>query len=89
VAAVDLALLGVVIAMVASMPGIPDDLLTTALIGLPSLYFAQLVLGAVLLAVPAKRRLGKGLLLGGLLFVGIGILAVGGFCLVMFAGSGF
>jgi hypothetical protein len=89
VAAVDLALLGVVVAMVASMPGIPDDLLTAALIGLPALYFAQLVIGAVMLAVPAKRRLGKGLLLGGLLFVGVTILAVGGFCLVMFAGSGF
>jgi peptidoglycan/LPS O-acetylase OafA/YrhL len=85
VAVVDLALLGVVVAMVLSMPGIPDDLLTAALLGLPALYFAQFVAGAVMLSLPARRRLGKGLLLGGLLFVGVGILAVGGFCLFIFS----
>jgi hypothetical protein len=85
VAAVDLVLLGAVIAMAASMPGLPDDLLTAAFLILPALYFVQLVAGAVMLALPARRRLGKGLLLGGLLFVGVGILAVGGFCLFIFS----
>lgn len=85
VAAVDLALLGVVVALVLSMPGSSDELLTAVFIGLPVLYCAQFIAALVMLSVPAKRRLGRGLLFGFLLFVGVMILAVGGFCLVMLA----
>lgn len=85
VAAVDLALLGVVVALVLSMPGSSDELLTAVFLGLPALYLAQFVTGLVMLFVPAKRLLGRGLLFGVLLFVGVTILAVGGFCLVMLA----
>lgn len=89
VAAVDLALLGLAVALVLSMPGFDDAVVTAALLGLPALYFVQLVTGLVMLFLPAKHRLGKGLLLGGLLFVGVTILAVGGFCLVILANDGF
>lgn len=83
VAAVDLAILGVVVAVFFSMPEIPDSWVAAVFFGLPALGFAQLVSGAVMLAFPERRRLGKGLLFGGLLFVGLVILAVGGFCLVI------
>jgi peptidoglycan/LPS O-acetylase OafA/YrhL len=87
VAVVDLTLLGVVVAML--FPGPSEPLLTILLAGLPALYLIQFVAGAVMLALPARRRLGKGLLLGGLLFIGVGILALGGLYLVIFANEGF
>ncbi|HSF43229.1 MAG TPA: hypothetical protein VLT87_25740 [Thermoanaerobaculia bacterium] len=85
VAAVDLALLGIVFLVSISLENLPDFAIATVLFSLPTLCLAELVGGAVLLAFPAKRRLGKGLLFGGLLFVGVTILAVGGFCLFIFS----
>jgi hypothetical protein len=54
-----------------------------ALLGIipPLLYVGELIGGLVLLATGGNRRLGKGLLFGLALFVGVSILAVGGLCL--------
>ena len=85
VAAVDLAVLGVIVALAFLEPNLPDFFVGVVVFGLPVLCLAEIVGGAVMLAFPEKRPLGRGLLFGGLLFVGVMILAVGGFCLVMFA----
>lgn len=89
VAAVDLALLGVTFLLFMSLQHLPDFALAVIGLSVPVLCLAEIVGGAVMLAFPAKRRLGKGLLFGGLLFVGVTILAVGGFCLLILANNGF
>jgi hypothetical protein len=89
VAALDLAYLGVTFFVFISQQALPEFILSIIGLSIPVLLLAEIVGGAVLLAFPAKRRLGKGLLFGGLLFVGVTILAVGGFCLVMLASGGF
>lgn len=85
VVAADLAVLGLLVALAFAEPNLPDFLIGVAVFALPVLCLAEIAGGAVMLAFPAKRRLGRGLLFGGLLFVGVMILAVGGFCLVMLA----
>lgn len=52
-------------------------------------YLGELIAGIVLLSTGSNRRLGKGLLFGLALFVGVGILAVGGLCLFFIASADF
>ena len=89
VAAVDLAYLGITFFAFISQQSLPDFILSAIGFSIPVLLLAEIVGGAVMLAFPNKRRLGKGLLFGGLLFIGVMILVVGGFCLVILANDGF
>lgn len=86
VAAVNLALLGVSFLLsISSLQDLPEFAIATIILNVPVLCLAEIVGGAVMMAFPVKRRLGKGLLFGSLLFIGVTILAVGGFCLVLLA----
>ena len=89
VAAVDLALLGVSFLVAIGAHSLPYPVLVAIGFSLPVLCVAEIVGGAVMLAFPGARRTGKGLLCGGLLFVGVTILVVGGFYLVLTASGEF
>lgn len=53
------------------------------------LYLGELIGGIVFLSSGSNRRLGKGLLFGLALFVGVSIVAVGGLCLYFLAEADF
>ncbi|HKV06738.1 MAG TPA: hypothetical protein VJ725_01285 [Thermoanaerobaculia bacterium] len=86
VTAVDLALLGMAAAIFfLAMEGrLEKDLGKNILLGLPGLYLAQIVIGAILFAFPGMRRLGRGLLFGGVLTGVVTFLAIGGLCVGIF-----
>ena len=85
VALADLVLLGVAATIfVLAMEGFKKDLGTTIFLGLPALYLAQIVIGVILFASPGMRRLGRGLLFGGVLSGVVMFLAVGGLCIGLF-----
>lgn len=88
VAVLNFVIPGAIVAAFAALK--PDDEALALLFFLPAfLYLGELIAGLVLLATGKNRRLGKGLLFGLALFVGVSIVAVGGLCLYFIAEADF
>lgn len=69
---------------IGSTPGTPGAVLAATLW---STLLVEFVGGLILMFFPRRRRLALGLLFGFLLYLGLGVLSAGGFCLFLMAQS--